>query len=160
MVPLLQALSGRTAAKPASRVAALGRGNGARVTMSDAPPPPPKKVDKWAALDPRNDTSDDQQDITRGQGMVDSLFQGWKGQGMATQARSHPLPRCAAAARRDGTIRACLRGVPRTRARTRARAPPAARRQAAPHARRDATRGRQRADGRLPGSFAACHRML
>jgi hypothetical protein len=37
----------------------------------------PKKVDKWAALTPANDPSDDQQDIQRGKGMVDPLFQGW-----------------------------------------------------------------------------------
>ena len=42
----------------------------------------PKKVDKWAALTPANDQSDDQQDIQRGKGMVDPLFQGF---GMGTQ---------------------------------------------------------------------------
>ena len=41
-------------------------------------------ADKWAGLG--TDTSDDQQDIARGKGMVDSLFQG-KGVGMGTQAR-------------------------------------------------------------------------
>jgi hypothetical protein len=44
---------------------------------------PKKKADKWKGLDPRYDTSDDQQDITRGKGMVDSLFQG--NQAMGTQ---------------------------------------------------------------------------
>ena len=42
------------------------------------------RADKWAGLG--TDTSDDQQDIQRGKGMVDSLFQG-KGVGMGTQAR-------------------------------------------------------------------------
>jgi hypothetical protein len=40
------------------------------------------RADKWAGLG--TDTSDDQQDIQRGKGMVDSLFQG-KGVGMGTQ---------------------------------------------------------------------------
>jgi len=38
-------------------------------------------ADKWAALDPKNDTSDDQQDIQRAKGMTDPLFQGFVGQG-------------------------------------------------------------------------------
>eukprot|EP00897_Mesotaenium_endlicherianum_P004656 jgi/Mesen1/4218/ME000219S03345 len=38
-----------------------------------------KKVDRWAGLG--KDYSDDQQDITRGKGMVDSLFQGASGMG-------------------------------------------------------------------------------
>ncbi|CAM6128234.1 unnamed protein product [Calypogeia fissa] len=42
---------------------------------------PKKKVDKWKALDPSIDVSDDQQDITRGRGMVDDLFQGAQGLG-------------------------------------------------------------------------------
>lgn len=41
----------------------------------------PKKVDKWAGLG--KDISDDQQDIQRGKGLVDALFQG--AQGMGTQ---------------------------------------------------------------------------
>ena len=41
--------------------------------------PKTKKVDRWAGLG--NDISDDQQDITRGKGMVDSLFQGAVGLG-------------------------------------------------------------------------------
>jgi hypothetical protein len=45
--------------------------------------PPKKKVDRWKHLDPRYDTSDDQQDIARGKGLVDPLFQG--GFGMGTQ---------------------------------------------------------------------------
>jgi hypothetical protein len=40
---------------------------------------PKKKVDRWAGLG--TDTSDDQQDITRGKGMVDALFQGAVGLG-------------------------------------------------------------------------------
>ena len=44
-------------------------------------------ADKWAGL--ATDSSDDQQDIQRGKGMVDSLFQG-KGIGMGTQARFRP----------------------------------------------------------------------
>lgn len=39
------------------------------------------KVDRWAGLG--NDISDDQQDIQRGKGMVDALFQG--AQGLGTQ---------------------------------------------------------------------------
>lgn len=39
------------------------------------------KVDRWAGLG--RDISDDQQDIQRGKGMVDALFQG--AQGMGTQ---------------------------------------------------------------------------
>lgn len=38
-----------------------------------------EKVDKWAGLG--TDTSDDQQDIARGKGLVDSLFQGAVGDG-------------------------------------------------------------------------------
>jgi len=53
--------------------AAVGARNGSRVTMM---------ADKWAGLG--YDMSDDQQDIQRGKGMVDSLFQG-KGVGMGTQ---------------------------------------------------------------------------
>ncbi|BBN04368.1 hypothetical protein MPTK1_3g03990 [Marchantia polymorpha subsp. ruderalis] len=40
---------------------------------------PKKKVDRWAALG--YDISDDQQDIARGKGMVDALFQGATGMG-------------------------------------------------------------------------------
>jgi len=40
-----------------------------------------QKGGRWAAIDAGVDTSDDQQDITRAAGMVDSLFQGWQGQG-------------------------------------------------------------------------------
>ena len=40
-----------------------------------------QKGGRWAAIDAGNDLSDDQQDITRAAGMVDSLFQGWQGQG-------------------------------------------------------------------------------
>ncbi|KAL3683925.1 hypothetical protein R1sor_001947 [Riccia sorocarpa] len=39
----------------------------------------PKKVDRWAGLG--NDISDDQQDIQRGKGLVDSIFQGAVGMG-------------------------------------------------------------------------------
>ena len=38
-----------------------------------------KKVDRWAGLG--TDISDDQQDIQRGKGMVDALFQGATGMG-------------------------------------------------------------------------------
>lgn len=38
-----------------------------------------KKADRWASLG--TDVSDDQQDITRGRGMVDSAFQGATGIG-------------------------------------------------------------------------------
>lgn len=41
----------------------------------------PKKTDRWSGLG--TDISDDQQDIQRGKGMVDALFQG--AQGMGTQ---------------------------------------------------------------------------
>ncbi|WIA23406.1 hypothetical protein OEZ85_000162 [Tetradesmus obliquus] len=34
---------------------------------------------RWSAMDAGNDQSDDQQDIARGRGMVDELFQGWGG---------------------------------------------------------------------------------
>ncbi|WIA17650.1 hypothetical protein OEZ85_014455 [Tetradesmus obliquus] len=34
---------------------------------------------RWAGMDAGNDVSDDQQDIARGRGMVDELFQGWGG---------------------------------------------------------------------------------
>ena len=40
-----------------------------------------QKGGRWAAIDATNDLSDDQQDITRAAGMVDSLYQGWQGQG-------------------------------------------------------------------------------
>ena len=39
----------------------------------------PKKVDRWSGLG--TDISDDQQDIQRGKGMVDALFQGATGMG-------------------------------------------------------------------------------
>ncbi len=95
---LVSRCNGQRTRSGLGRAAALGRGNGARVTMSAEPP---KKVDKWAALDPRNDPSDDQQDITRGKGMVDSLFQGWKGQG-STQARGAPARAARPPAARHG----------------------------------------------------------
>jgi len=38
-----------------------------------------KQTGRWAGLDAGNDMSDDQQDITRGRGMVDPLFQGGGG---------------------------------------------------------------------------------
>ncbi|KAF6256168.1 rubisco activase [Scenedesmus sp. NREL 46B-D3] len=34
---------------------------------------------RWSGMDAGNDVSDDQQDIARGRGMVDELFQGWGG---------------------------------------------------------------------------------
>jgi hypothetical protein len=34
---------------------------------------------RWSGMDAGNDQSDDQQDIARGRGMVDELFQGWGG---------------------------------------------------------------------------------
>jgi hypothetical protein len=34
---------------------------------------------RWSGMDAGNDLSDDQQDIARGRGMVDELFQGWGG---------------------------------------------------------------------------------
>jgi hypothetical protein len=40
---------------------------------------PAKKADKWSGLG--TDISDDQQDIQRGKGMVDALFQGATGMG-------------------------------------------------------------------------------
>jgi hypothetical protein len=36
---------------------------------------------RWSAMDAGVDSSDDQQDIARGRGMVDELFQGWGGMG-------------------------------------------------------------------------------
>jgi hypothetical protein len=36
---------------------------------------------RWRAIDAGQDTSDDQQDISRGRQMVDSLFQGGQGLG-------------------------------------------------------------------------------
>jgi hypothetical protein len=36
---------------------------------------------RWKGMDAGMDASDDQQDITRGRGMVDELFQGWGGMG-------------------------------------------------------------------------------
>lgn len=47
----------------------LGKGNGTRVTM----------MSRWKGMD--EDISDDQQDIARGRGMVDSKFQGGFGLG-------------------------------------------------------------------------------
>lgn len=52
-----------------------------RVVAEAAAEGAPKKVDKWAGLG--RDISDDQQDIQRGKGMVDALFQG--AQGLGTQ---------------------------------------------------------------------------
>jgi len=53
--------------------AQLGKGNGTKVQMS-----------RWAGMD--NDVSDDQQDIARGRGMVDSKFQGGFGLGGTANA--------------------------------------------------------------------------
>jgi len=41
---------------------------------------------RWRGMDAGNDSSDDQQDIARGRGMVDELFQGWGGQGGTANA--------------------------------------------------------------------------
>ncbi|WIA43881.1 hypothetical protein OEZ86_010292 [Tetradesmus obliquus] len=41
---------------------------------------------RWSAMDAGNDQSDDQQDIARGRGMVDELFQGWGGTGGTANA--------------------------------------------------------------------------
>jgi len=46
----------------------------------------PSHKGRWRAIDADVDTSDDQQDITRGRGMVDQLFQGWSGQGGTANA--------------------------------------------------------------------------
>jgi hypothetical protein len=54
---------------------------------SSSPPPAAKsggsksQVGRWKAIDAGNDQSDDQQDISRGREMVDSLFQGGQGMG-------------------------------------------------------------------------------
>lgn len=56
--------------------AQLGQGNDSKVQMS-----------RWSGMD--NDISDDQQDIARGRGMVDSKFQGGFGLG-GTQVRHPP----------------------------------------------------------------------
>lgn len=63
--------------------AQLGKGNGTKVQMS-----------RWAGMD--NDVSDDQQDIARGRGMVDSKFQGGFGLGgTAVRAALATLPRAS-----------------------------------------------------------------
>eukprot|EP00775_Hariotina_reticulata_P003393 gene3393-3667_t len=41
---------------------------------------------RWSSMDAGNDASDDQQDIARGRGMVDELFQGWGGTGGTANA--------------------------------------------------------------------------
>ena len=58
--------------------AQLGKGNGVKVQMS-----------RWKGMD--EDISDDQQDIARGRGMVDSKFQGGFGLG-GTQVRPASPP--------------------------------------------------------------------
>lgn len=68
--------------------AQLGKGNGMKVQMS-----------RWKGMD--EDISDDQQDIARGRGMVDSKFQGGFGLG-GTQVRA-PLAAFASAGRRSPT---------------------------------------------------------
>ena len=60
------------------RVSVPGRNLVVRATASDDETKQTSK-DRWAGL--AYDISDDQQDITRGKGMVDSLFQGAVGVG-------------------------------------------------------------------------------
>lgn len=67
-------VKGFSASVAGPRVAAVSAGK-TRVTCMATE----KKADRWAGLG--NDYSDDQQDITRGKGMVDSAFQGGWGQG-------------------------------------------------------------------------------
>lgn len=65
-----------------SKVAAnvsMGVSKGKCRVVCEAVEEPKKKVDRWAGLG--KDISDDQQDIQRGKGMVDSLFQGAVGMG-------------------------------------------------------------------------------
>ena len=50
--------------------------NGGVVAMSSK-----SQKGRWRSMDAGMDTSDDQQDITRGREMVDSLFQGGQGMG-------------------------------------------------------------------------------
>jgi hypothetical protein len=52
-----------------------------RVTVVNGTSGQKSQKGRWAAMDAGNDTSDDQQDIARGRGMVDELFQGWGGVG-------------------------------------------------------------------------------
>jgi len=63
-------------ARLGAKAAPIRVSNGSKVVMKSK-----SQMGRWAGLD--NDVSDDQQDITRGGGMVDSLFQG-KGVGMGT----------------------------------------------------------------------------
>ena len=56
---------------PPTAPAALQVSNGATVTMASK-----SQVGRWKGMDAGSDASDDQQDITRGRMMVDSLFQG------------------------------------------------------------------------------------
>jgi hypothetical protein len=51
--------------------------NGSNVTMMASK----SQSGRWKAMDAGMDTSDDQQDISRGRDMVDSLFQGGQGMG-------------------------------------------------------------------------------
>lgn len=62
---------------PASAALGLAKGKSRVVAEAESS----KKVDRWAGLG--TDISDDQQDIQRGKGLVDALFQG--PQGMGTQ---------------------------------------------------------------------------
>lgn len=59
----------------------MGVVKGKSRVVAEATEGAPKKADKWAGLG--TDISDDQQDIQRGKGLVDALFQG--AQGMGTQ---------------------------------------------------------------------------
>jgi len=62
------------------RVAAA-QGAALRVPRSVVVKASPSQKGKWRGMDADMDTSDDQQDITRGRAMVDDLFQGGFGQG-------------------------------------------------------------------------------
>jgi hypothetical protein len=72
----LQALQSAAAAHGKSRITCEAKA-GSKVGSKD---------DKWKGLG--FDTSDDQQDIQRGKGMVDALFQGAQGLGTQTPIMS------------------------------------------------------------------------
>ena len=78
--PLLSQATGRVARHQLGATPPqLGKGNGVKVQMS-----------RWKGMD--EDISDDQQDIARGRGMVDSKFQGGFGLG-GTHVSSFPIAR-------------------------------------------------------------------
>merc|ERR1712137_699599 len=63
-------------ARVGAKAAPIAVSNGSKVVMKSR-----SQVGRWRGLDAGQDQSDDQQDITRGRNMTESLFQGAQGLG-------------------------------------------------------------------------------